>query len=649
VDSIKLFSTTGYKGKRVAEINKRRVAARQGGNLNNPRAGQGDNMNNKLSNAPPVQPSGNTNKNTLDKSAGNTKKKRKSALKIVLIVVMIIVLGLAALFVALGFYVSNLDVIFPNIYVNGVRMSGMNIDEASDTLREMVDSTDLEDLFVSVSFDSGDSFAITGAEAGLSFGSDVFDPDAMAHELYFIGREGNFIQNGLVFIRSLFQTTEIAIAEFEALNNLIFDEEAVRSIVEGHTNIFNNSLFEDVVTINSDSITVLIGSRFEYANSDEIYELVVGALITAVSEQRNMEIEYTLSVADGNFIDLNLLYNMISAEPINSVFDPETLSATESSYGTSFDIEAAGLMLDSAEVGDEVVIPFVFIPPEITQEYLDGLLFRDVLGEVTTTMAGGANRLHNIALTAEHIHGTVLNPGDVFSFNQVVGRRTAERGFRIAGGFSGGRLVDQIGGGICQSSSTLYVITLLANLEVVYRRAHGMTVTYLPYGQDATVAYTANLDYRFRNNSDFPVRVEMEINGTRLTGRILGTRLEDYRIELVTRVVSRTPIEEEIEETEGIYEVVTDNPGFAGVVADVFKRFYDSNDNFLREELVGRSTYRMVPRLILVPIGGAPPPQNDGAPADGEQVGGGQVDGGQVDEGQVDGGQADGADHGPAD
>jgi hypothetical protein len=225
VDSIKLFSSNGNKGKRVAEINRRRAVARQGNKPSNTLAKQNGNSDyvspNKLSgdkkNAPATKP--------------NATRRKKSALKTALIVVMIIILGLATFFVALGFYVSSLDAIFPNIYVNGVRMSGMVPSEASEVLGEMVESSETENLFVTVSFATGGSFVITGVEAGLSFGDDVFNPYAMAHELFSIGREGSFFQNEISFIRTLFNTTEITIAEFEAMGNLIINEVSVRSIV----------------------------------------------------------------------------------------------------------------------------------------------------------------------------------------------------------------------------------------------------------------------------------------------------------------------------------------------------------------------------------------------------------------------------------
>ncbi|HBD85810.1 MAG TPA: hypothetical protein DC001_00105, partial [Clostridiales bacterium] len=111
----------------------------------------------------------------------------------------------------------------------------------------------------------------------------------------------------------------------------------------------------------------------------------------------------------------------------------------------------------SADYGDTVMIPLTVTEPELTTEKLASMLFSDVLGTATTSLTGSSlNRITNITLSAGIINGTVLNPGETFSYNEAVGQRTAERGFKEAGAYSGGQVVQELGGGICQVSSTLY-------------------------------------------------------------------------------------------------------------------------------------------------------------------------------------------------
>ncbi|HEX9061941.1 MAG TPA: VanW family protein, partial [Clostridia bacterium] len=112
----------------------------------------------------------------------------------------------------------------------------------------------------------------------------------------------------------------------------------------------------------------------------------------------------------------------------------------------------------------------------------------------------------NVHLGARMLKGKVLMPGEVFSQNKSIGPYTTERGFRKGPTYVGSTLTTTIGGGVCKIASTLYNTTVLSNLKVEERYAHGMPVPYVPYGQDATVAYGSR-DFKFRNTENFPVTI----------------------------------------------------------------------------------------------------------------------------------------------
>jgi len=304
-------------------------------------------------------------------------------------------------------------------------------------------------------------------------------------------------------------------------------------------------------------------------------------------------------------MQLQLLFNDIHEEPVSSKYDPATMSGTPSSEGRTFDLDEAKVMLHNAEAGATVVIPIHVMEPEVTQEEINSLLFRDVLAERTTTAGGTSNRLHNIILASEKINGTEMNPGAVFSFNDIVGVRTTERGFREAGAFVSGRLVDQPGGGICQVSSTLYAAILLTHLEVVSRTPHGLTISYLPFGSDATVAWAQGTDFRFRNNTDFPIRIEFEMQGREITARLIGTKLDDTFIEVETVRISTTPFEIMEVETDELPIGYSDlwTPGQAGQVVETWQIHREANGNEISRTRVTRDTYRVQHRVYRHGIG----------------------------------------------
>ena len=133
--------------------------------------------------------------------------------------------------------------------------------------------------------------------------------------------------------------------------------------------------------------------------------------------------------------------------------------ATESRIGIDFDAAEAKSLWDAAETGGTVSIPLKVTMPKYTTEQLDKMLFADKLGSMTTSYASSnANRANNVELSAKKINGYILNPGETFSYNTVVGKRTRAAGFKEAGAYAGGQVVQEVGGGICQVSSTIYCL-----------------------------------------------------------------------------------------------------------------------------------------------------------------------------------------------
>lgn len=180
----------------------------------------------------------------------------------------------------------------------------------------------------------------------------------------------------------------------------------------------------------------------------------------------------------------------------------------------------------------EPVIPlrtgeFVVPPAELSK-------IQEVIAEFSTTFpAGERSRNTNIRIAAEKIDGVVLMPGEEFSFNDSVGRRTTENGFKLAGVYRSGRHDVGIGGGICQVSGTLYNAAVLSNLEVVQRANHSMPVAYLSVGRDATVDY-GKIDLRFRNSYDFPIAISSTFQPGKLTFRVLGQKDPALEVKIVT-------------------------------------------------------------------------------------------------------------------
>lgn len=276
---------------------------------------------------------------------------------------------------------------------------------------------------------------------------------------------------------------------------------------------------EPTYTLGEETVEAVSGTPGTYLD----VEAAKAAILDAFQQSRD-SVTLSLDSVDPPVLDAAALNQeiLVEPEPIKIGKDGKVTPAV---VGVSIDVDAAQAALDAAAPGETVSIPLVRSQPDYALADSQGLLYKDMLSECKTYVGGSSNRVYNVALAASHCNGTVLMPGDVFSYHAAVGDCTAAEGYREDLGFMNGETVDMLGGGVCQMSSSLYYCTLYANLEVVERSNHAFTVDYLPAGLDATF-YSSSPDYRFRNNTDFPVKITAEVENRNLIVRFYGTNPE---------------------------------------------------------------------------------------------------------------------------
>jgi vancomycin resistance protein YoaR len=172
--------------------------------------------------------------------------------------------------------------------------------------------------------------------------------------------------------------------------------------------------------------------------------------------------------------------------------------------------------------GEEVTLVIKETEAKITADKLGKI--GSLLGSFATDYGGSPyGRKQNVRIAARKINGTMLAPGDIFSYNNTVGERSEENGFKIAHQYQDGKVVDAIGGGVCQPSSTLYNAVLYSGLKIVERSNHSMPVRYVSPGRDATVSY-GSTDFRFENNTEGVVFIGASADGETLRFRLFGEK-----------------------------------------------------------------------------------------------------------------------------
>jgi len=279
--------------------------------------------------------------------------------------------------------------------------------------------------------------------------------------------------------------------------------------------------------IYEDRIVFTKGAGYVNADSSEIIELAYNGLFESLESENPVEIIYTLPEATNFGSEILEVRDSVFVKMLTSEYDRDINGASECAVGVDFDTVEAAWLIKDTESGKTAVIPLVFTHPEYSQEYLDSLLFRDLIAKRTTHAHGTNSRLNNIRLSSEAIHGQVLLPGEEFSFNESVGQRLPERGYQVAPILRNGEFVPAVGGGICQTSSTIYAAIRPSDLKVTEQMRHGRPVPYLPWGWDATVSW-GTIDFKFVNNTNYPIRIDIELEERSLTAQIWGTIKEDF-------------------------------------------------------------------------------------------------------------------------
>lgn len=238
-------------------------------------------------------------------------------------------------------------------------------------------------------------------------------------------------------------------------------------------------------------------------------------------------------------INIDKIYSEVHKEPKDASFEPETHTITSAENGIDFNVENAKKILETSD--NECTIPLTVLKPNVTNNMIGSEAFPDLLASYSTKyVASNKNRTTNLKLAAGKIDGTVLLPGEVFSYNNVVGERTISAGYKDAAIYLNGQVVDGLGGGICQISTTLFNAVLFSNLEIVELYNHQFVPSYATAGRDATVVYGVK-DFKFKNSRNYAIKINCSVANGVASFQIWGFKQEpEYEVSVSANVTSRT-------------------------------------------------------------------------------------------------------------
>lgn len=280
------------------------------------------------------------------------------------------------------------------------------------------------------------------------------------------------------------------------------------------------------------SVVLTIGTPGFSVDTDRLYGQILDAYAQGEFQVTAQE---TQAETTPEKLNITAIYKATRLAPQEPYVDLEKHQVVPGQHGYELDLADARKQLAAADYGDTLRLNLHYTAPEIADE---DAFFQDVLGKCETPHSNNENRNTNLRIACEALNGIILEPGQTISYNEALGERTADKGYQPAPAYSGTRLVNSLGGGICQVSSTLYLASVYAELTIVERVNHGYPVSYIPLGMDATVNW-GSTDLKLCNDSPMPVKIQAEESDGYVRIAILGTETRDYDIEMTYSVGGR--------------------------------------------------------------------------------------------------------------
>ena len=522
-----------------------------------------------------------------------------------LIVIGIILAVLCAAYLGLCAYAGSLEVFYPNTTINDVDVAGCTVAEAAERLRAELPGRQVE-FYLPLPDETGDGASapegeplydespaatVTYRDLGVTEELDYENDAQLVFDLAQV-RTG-FFTRGWNYLGCLFGSMGTKGITLEP------EEDIFQSQMEQLSGQFSKEPQDTAYTVDENGLQVTLAQNGLAVSPAALTEDTKLFFSSVISEDPGRIYVADAQILPAKTMTAQAIHDATAGDVKNAGYDAATDSIIPERIGAEFDVTAAQAALDAAAPGETVTLDATVQLPAVTAEELEGVLFRDVLGQCRTHVSGTSARINNVKLSAAACNGVVLNTGDVFSYNATTGQRTTAKGYQAAPAYVQGETVDEVGGGVCQTSSTLYYACLRANLEITERYAHRYVPAYIDWGMDATVSW-GGPDYKFTNNTNYPIKIVATYSGGYLTIKILGTNVDGTSVKMTNEVLSSTPWETVYKDDETLpagTEKVTTTP-YTGYKVKSYRNVYDANGKLISSTYEATSDYKVRNKVI---------------------------------------------------
>ena len=426
-----------------------------------------------------------------------------------------------------------------------------------------------------------------------------YDVEGAVKKAYAIGREPSFFNR--------ISSSLKAFGKIDIPLDVVLDDTLVTQFIDTFANDIDQPLIESVYKVDGDRLKLYNGEAGLVIDRQK----AVSDIKEVISTGQTGTVEITLVTTQPTPLDADKIYDDICTPPQDAKYEERGGKGyiVKAQNGIGIDKELLRKTIEeNSENEFNYYVPLEILTPNVTTVSNDNL-FTEKLGTYSSKLTDKSRgRMTNVKIALEKIDGYILNPDEVFSYNDVLGPTTAAAGFKEANVYSGGKVEKGIGGGVCQVSSVLYSAVLSANLEVVKRYNHSLIVSYVPYGQDATVA-SGEIDFRFKNNTNEPLKIVTAIDENYIYTSLYGKKpVPGLTVEIENITLEKNSPQLIVKESPDLPagKVEVEQNGMVGYVVDTYKNIY-INGEFQEREYVSRSRYKALDRIEIHGTGGAQP------------------------------------------
>lgn len=477
----------------------------------------------------------------------------------------------------------NNSKIIKGVKIENIDISGLTIDEAKAKIEEIYKTKKEEGIALKYQ-DYETEISPEAIQVN-------YDTEKALQEANSIGKDKNiFVNNFNIFLALIGQKNIIV--------DMTINEDIAKQTIEDIGKNLPGVVEESEYYVEEDNLIITRGKEGIKIDTDKMLEKIK-EILKQINE-KNEQIEIIVMDKKPEAIDMEKIHNEIYKEVKDAYYTKDPFKIFTEVEGIDFNVEEAKKVID-LENKDKYIIKLTITKPKITIADIGSEAFPDVIAKFTTRYdASNIDRTTNLRLACQKLDNKIVIAGETFSYNKALGERTVAKGYRNAKVYENGEVVDGIGGGICQISSTLYNAVLMSNMKIVERRNHQFVTSYLPAGRDATVVYGLT-DFKFQNTRTYAVKIKASVSNGIATVIIYGIKeANESTVSFETRTISTIPFTvkyvDDATLSSGTEKIK--QKGANGVITETYI-MKSTNGKVTSKELLSRDTYSAMQKIIL--------------------------------------------------